>query len=93
MNITAIEISQADVDPSNGPAAHEDLTIREILITMRDFSEHRPGEQCYRWDGDGERWITDADLREFISQWGSEHPTNYKAACGRDWKRDFLTAH
>lgn len=76
--------------PSNPPPAHEDLTIAETLETMRTTVEHRPGEQCFVDEMGRFRWIQDADLKDFVGRFGAEHPSNYFAAHGVDWKESFF---
>ncbi|MEO5912886.1 MAG: hypothetical protein ABIS50_01550 [Luteolibacter sp.] len=75
---------------SNPPSAHEDLTIAEILETMRVNDEHRPGEQCFLGERDQRRWISDTELLEFVKDHGAEHPSNYLEAHGIDWKENFF---
>jgi hypothetical protein len=86
-NLPASAFPELPVDP---PAAHEDLTIAETLETMRVNAEHRPGEHCFLNEDGQERWIHDAEFGDFVGRYGAEHPSNYLAKYGVDWKQIFF---
>jgi len=74
----------------NGPAAHEDLTIKEHLEQLRIEDEHRPGAQSYL-DGHGKVcWIPESDADRFISEHGSEHPAEFLREHGLEWQEAFF---
>ncbi|MES2920725.1 MAG: hypothetical protein V4819_04230 [Verrucomicrobiota bacterium] len=79
-------------DPSaiDGPAPHEDLTIGELLETMRACGEHRTGEHCFVNEKGDARWFDDADVLRFVTEYGSEHPSTYHRLQGVDWQNDFF---
>ena len=80
------------VNPSDGPAAHEDLTIAEQLKMMRVPSEHRPGELCYLDSKDEYRWVAETAMRHFVVNHGAEHSSDYLLTHGADWEDVFFSA-
>ena len=76
--------------PSQGPSAHEDLTIAEHIANMLAGDEHRPNEQgCV--DEDGRlAWLPEEGVEEFVRNHGALHPSDYLARHGRPWQADFF---
>ncbi len=70
--------------------AREDITISEVLETMRGAKDDKPGEHCFIGD-DGHRcWIRDAELEKFITRYGALHPSSYLITHGIHWKINFF---
>ena len=87
---TDLPVSAYQETSANPPAAHEDLTIAELLETMRATDEHRPGEALFVGENGKQRWITLPEFGDFIGRFGSSHPSNYLANQGIDWKENFF---
>lgn len=88
--LTDLPVSTPQETSSNPPAAHEDLTIAESLETMRVADEHRPGECLFVGSNGRQRWISTAELGDFVGRFGSTHPSNYLATHGIDWEDNFF---
>ncbi len=74
-----------------GPAAHEDLTIAEILETMRVPAQDLTGELCFR-DGNGmHHWVSHARASSFLAASGALHPSAYLASTGFPWELQFFS--
>jgi hypothetical protein len=85
------ESEEFEPDPSqNGPAPHEDLTIGELLESMRVKGEQRPGEQCFINEKHEHCWFPDSEVDRFIAEYGAEHPSTYRQRHGGDWRDDFF---
>lgn len=67
-------------------AAHEDLTISELLDSMRTTSENRPGEQCLILGDGRHRWVSNRQVNRFITESGALQPAVYPIKCGIDRK-------
>ena len=79
------------LDPVCGPAPHEDLTIGEILETMRVPSRDRPGEQCFLTEKGEHHWIPDDQVASFTAASGALHPSDYQVANGISWELRFFS--
>ena|SRR6478609_2432088 len=85
------ETEDFPADPSaSGPAPHEDLTIGELLDSMRAVGEQRPGEQCFINENHEKCWFPDDRVDHFMAAYGSEHPSTYRRLLGADWKEHFF---
>lgn len=85
------ETEEFEDDPSaNGPAPHEDLTIGELLDSMRANGEQRPGEQCFVNEKHEKCCFPDREVKRFIAEYGAEHPSTYLRVHGVDWQEDFF---
>jgi hypothetical protein len=73
--------TQSNAHPSEGqPDPHEDLTISQTVEALQK-------------EGDPEgllKRVSPEDVEAFLQKWGSEHPSNYEAKTGRDWKSDLF---
>lgn len=77
--------------PSDGPSAHEDLTIAEILETVRaDAGSAHPGQHGYRRDKGKVVWLDQKKADAFLKRHGAEHPGDYQDHHGHDWEDDFF---
>ncbi len=76
---------------SNGPDAHEDLTIAETLELMCDSSQSRPGERCYIRGNGQQYWISEDQVERFTSYFGALHPSDYEAVHGNSWELRFFS--
>jgi hypothetical protein len=73
--------------PRHGePDATEDLNIAEHLESIRVRDENRPGEECYRLENGGKVWVSEANVRSFLHEYGGDHPSDFFAATGKNWE-------
>lgn len=85
--------SNTDLDQrqSDGPSAHEDLTIAEILENVHaEAGANHPGKNGYRREKGKVEWIEKAAAETFILKHGADHPSDYKEKHGQDWEDDFF---
>lgn len=82
---------EAATTASQGPAAHEDLTIAEELETMRVQDESRPGEQCFLNENGEKRWVSESEVNRFLRRLGAMHPAVYLATHGFRWEQNLFS--
>lgn len=79
--VTNSEDTPKKSQPSEGqPDPHEDFTIAQTVEAMKK-------------EGDPEGLLkrtSPEEVTTFLQKWGSEHPSNYEAKTGRDWKGDLF---